>query len=341
MEAGRLGAPWCLYTLTAYAAATAMLLSRQKPWEPWGSLAQVTTPAGPAWCPGGRTAQNAFCACMHAAHKDPARPSATCHRLLYDNMAILWLPVCSHEAHEGIASYGWFPYAAGPVDPVKKDHKERVLTLGCSDRTWPPMTASTARHTAPAAASAAPKLPCEMAVSPSRWPMAPGPLLGSAPAAACYANGPSSRDRHRQLVPDQSAYTDSMQTTHESVPSDLLLHTQDVEQNRVQASAMVVAMSCDVCAAGAQVRAAHLQLAHVRPVVHTQHVCKWRVRAGLVPGQAGKLPSSQHPHVCKRPQRSSAQGDTATWWWRHWGGSPLCDDQAPQGPPASSTGEPG
>lgn len=56
-------APWCLYTFMAYAAAMAMLLSRQKPWEPCGSLAQVTTPVGPAWCPGGRTAQNAFLAC--------------------------------------------------------------------------------------------------------------------------------------------------------------------------------------------------------------------------------------------------------------------------------------
>ena len=41
----------------------ATLLSRQKPWEPWGSLAQVTTPVGPAWCPGGRTAQKALSAC--------------------------------------------------------------------------------------------------------------------------------------------------------------------------------------------------------------------------------------------------------------------------------------
>ena len=38
----------------------ARLLSRQKPRLPCGSLAQVTTPTGPAWCPGGRTAQNAF-----------------------------------------------------------------------------------------------------------------------------------------------------------------------------------------------------------------------------------------------------------------------------------------
>ncbi len=88
------GAPWCLYTLTAYAAATAMLLSRQKPWEPCGSLAQVTTPTGPAWCPGGRTAQNAFCACTHALTKLKHILTATCHRELHDQVAKIWLPVC-------------------------------------------------------------------------------------------------------------------------------------------------------------------------------------------------------------------------------------------------------
>jgi hypothetical protein len=56
--------PSCLYRLTAYAPPMAMLLSRQKPWLPCGSRLDVTTPSGPAWCPGGRTAQKALRACQ-------------------------------------------------------------------------------------------------------------------------------------------------------------------------------------------------------------------------------------------------------------------------------------
>lgn len=40
----------------------ARLLSRQKPWLPFGSFLLATTPRGPAWCPGGRTAQKALAA---------------------------------------------------------------------------------------------------------------------------------------------------------------------------------------------------------------------------------------------------------------------------------------
>jgi hypothetical protein len=107
--------PWCLYTLTAYAAATAMLLSRQKPWEPWGSLAQVTTPTGPAWCPGGRTAQNAFCTCMRHTYIDQAQPSTTCH-LLHGVTITIWLPVWSHE---GIAFRGQGPHALLPCGSAR------------------------------------------------------------------------------------------------------------------------------------------------------------------------------------------------------------------------------
>lgn len=35
-------------------------MRRQKPCEPCASLPQVTSPRGPAWCPGGLTAQKAF-----------------------------------------------------------------------------------------------------------------------------------------------------------------------------------------------------------------------------------------------------------------------------------------
>ena len=72
--------PLWRYTLTAYAAAMAMLFSRQKPWEPWGSLAQATTPPGPAWCPGGRTAQKALLACAEPQKYDPERWAVTCGR---------------------------------------------------------------------------------------------------------------------------------------------------------------------------------------------------------------------------------------------------------------------
>ena len=40
-----------------------MLLKKQNPWLPCGSLAEVTVPSGPAWWPGGLMAQNAFRAC--------------------------------------------------------------------------------------------------------------------------------------------------------------------------------------------------------------------------------------------------------------------------------------
>ena len=49
--------PWLRYTFMAYAAPMAMLLNRQKPWEPSGSFSLVQVPSGPAWWPGGRTAQ--------------------------------------------------------------------------------------------------------------------------------------------------------------------------------------------------------------------------------------------------------------------------------------------
>ena len=55
--------PFARYMATAYAAPMARLFSRQKPRLPCGSLAHVTMPTGPAWCPGGRTAQNALRAC--------------------------------------------------------------------------------------------------------------------------------------------------------------------------------------------------------------------------------------------------------------------------------------
>lgn len=46
--------------MSAYAAPMATLLTRQKPWLPLGSLADGTMPRGPAWWPGGRTAQKAL-----------------------------------------------------------------------------------------------------------------------------------------------------------------------------------------------------------------------------------------------------------------------------------------
>lgn len=48
------------YTERTYAAATATLLSRQKPWVPLSSCSFSTMPRGPAWCPGGRTGQKAL-----------------------------------------------------------------------------------------------------------------------------------------------------------------------------------------------------------------------------------------------------------------------------------------
>mmetsp|Transcript_16624 Transcript_16624/g.40902 ORF Transcript_16624/g.40902 Transcript_16624/m.40902 type:complete len:286 (+) Transcript_16624:474-1331(+) len=50
----------CRCTHRAYAAPSATLFSRQKPCEPLptGSPGAGTGPLGPAWCPGGRTAQN-------------------------------------------------------------------------------------------------------------------------------------------------------------------------------------------------------------------------------------------------------------------------------------------
>mmetsp|Transcript_13231 Transcript_13231/g.55585 ORF Transcript_13231/g.55585 Transcript_13231/m.55585 type:complete len:342 (+) Transcript_13231:980-2005(+) len=54
----------CLCTQRAYAAPSATLFSRQKPCEPvpTGSPGAGTGPFGPAWWPGGRTAQNTFSA---------------------------------------------------------------------------------------------------------------------------------------------------------------------------------------------------------------------------------------------------------------------------------------
>jgi len=62
----------CLCTHRAYAAPSATLLSRQKPCDPLpiGSPGAGTGPFGPAWCPGGRTAQNTFSA-------DPATTRST------------------------------------------------------------------------------------------------------------------------------------------------------------------------------------------------------------------------------------------------------------------------
>mmetsp|Transcript_376 Transcript_376/g.1488 ORF Transcript_376/g.1488 Transcript_376/m.1488 type:complete len:217 (+) Transcript_376:436-1086(+) len=54
----------CRCTHRAYAAPRATLFSRQKPCEPvpGGSPGAGTGPLGPAWCPGGRTAQKTFSA---------------------------------------------------------------------------------------------------------------------------------------------------------------------------------------------------------------------------------------------------------------------------------------
>lgn len=72
------------YTLRTYAAATATLFSRQKPCVPLSSCSLRTIPRGPAWCPGGRTGQNAFRTSPEstrsaAAHTAPAARSAASH----------------------------------------------------------------------------------------------------------------------------------------------------------------------------------------------------------------------------------------------------------------------
>jgi hypothetical protein len=71
----------------------ARLLKRQNPWLPCGSLVQVTTPVGPAWCPGGRTAQKALRACA-SQHTHPARhwPQAC-----MQPAGQIWEPACTAD----------------------------------------------------------------------------------------------------------------------------------------------------------------------------------------------------------------------------------------------------
>jgi hypothetical protein len=54
---------------------------------------------------------------------------------------------------------------------------------------------------------------------------------------------------------------------------------------------------------------AYLQLADIWPVMHTQHIRQWHMRAGLVPGQISKLPGSQHANLCRQCPTCSREGE--------------------------------
>ena len=74
--------PWLRYTFMAYAAPMAMLLNRQKPWEPSGSFSLVQVPSGPAWWPGGRTAQKTLRAYIRGEARLPGGGGGTAQKTL-------------------------------------------------------------------------------------------------------------------------------------------------------------------------------------------------------------------------------------------------------------------
>lgn len=118
---------------------------------PLGSFALETTPSGPAWWPGGRTAQNALAA-WQAGGGEGAQGSR----------ASEWGGV--RAGAQAAASMR----KPGTSLDCASVFKYLQLFKACSRLTRPFMTSSTAVHMAPAAASAAAKVPRETAVSPSR-----------------------------------------------------------------------------------------------------------------------------------------------------------------------------